>query len=171
MLTLPVWVWRLSILGLAALMPIAGFVAVRTLDDRRTLHDGTAAMTAIVDETLGALGPGRQITLNRVNVPDPPFVRQEDRLDYDQCDYWWSIVLPGWEAGLSYTVPTHGEQDRAVVFATVRALWSTYGGELTGDIAANGGLALDLDHSHYRMYVGQMFHEIVLSGATHCLPR
>lgn len=163
-------VGRLSILGLAALLPIAGFVVVRTLDDRPTLRDGTAAMTAVVDETIAALGPGRPVTLYRGNVPPPPFEKHDDRLDYDRCDSWRSILFPGWAAALAYTIPTHGEQDRAAVFATVGARWQASGGELTGDPAQGGGLALELAHAHYLLYVDRVTHAVELVGATRCLP-
>lgn len=151
------------------MLPIAGFVAVRTLDDRQSLRDGTEEMAAIVDETIAALGPGRQITLNHVNMPAPPFEKLEDRLDYNQCDAWRNVVFPGWEAALSYTVATAGDRDRADVFATVEARWSTYAGELTGGPEQNGGLALELEHSHYRLVVDQITQEPWLFGATRCL--
>ena len=72
---------------------------------------------------------------------------------------------------MPYTIPTHGEQDRADVFAAVEALWSTYGGELAGGPDQDGGLVLDLEHSHYRLYVNQTSQEVELLGATRCLPK
>ncbi|MGH2531953.1 MAG: hypothetical protein ACRDJW_06555 [Thermomicrobiales bacterium] len=168
---LPGRLWRLLTVGLVAAAPIAGFVVARTLDNRPALHDGTVAMTAIIDETIAALGPARQTALNHVDMAAPPFEKLEDRLDYNRCDSWRELVFPGWEAGLSYTVATNGDRDRADLFATVEALWLTHGGELKGGPEQNGGLALDLEHSHYRLYVNQITHEVELFGATRCLPR
>jgi hypothetical protein len=140
------------------------------LDDRPPLHAGTAAMTAMVDETIAVLGPSRQITLYRGNVPPPPFEKRDDRLDYDRCDSWQSIVLPGWSAALSYTIQAHGEPDRTAVFATVEAHWSTYGGELTGGLAQVGSITLKLERAQLLLYVNQATDELELVGATRCLP-
>lgn len=162
---------KLSLAIAVVLLPVMGFALGRSLlDDRPQLSDEADRVTSIVDETIRALGPGRDVALDPIQSWESPPVEDllDERFGYDRCDSWWNIILPGWAAALVYSVAVHGEDDEREVVEAVRALWSVYGGKLSR--SDNGGLALELEHAHFRLGKNAHTGAFDLSGGTRCLP-
>ncbi len=172
-------VWLLVAVAVVAL-PVGGIAAVRAADSRPQLRSEVDRLVLLVDATAREATPGRAW----LPSPDNPDISPETLSDpqesagMDHCDYWWNLVLEGWQTGYGYQTAIPSEEAWRDVLADVRAYWEGLGYEV--EVVAIDGhsqLSVDLGHSRLSLYLGhsrlplhRVLGQAVLTGSTDCLP-
>ena len=165
---------RLILLAIVA-FPAVGVVAIRELDDRPHLATERAHVVTLVETTASHadqrstwhLDPSKSIE-GRIDSGSSSTFE-----DFDRCDYWWNMFLPGYQTGYALYQDEVTRESWEGVLGDVSQFWESlgYAVAISDDGASDAEASVKLNYSQLSLTWDRYAERLVLMGTTECLPK